>query len=113
VQPIKPASIKPIVSFDVLDRIDIRVGTIERVEDVADSDKLVRPSVAFGNHKRRILVGMKQERKNPKEVEDQPTPSTLASTVSKRSSASSITALVSAMLVYRRLPARVTSPCDM
>jgi hypothetical protein len=31
---IKAAPIKPTISFDVLDKIDIRVGTIELVEDV-------------------------------------------------------------------------------
>jgi methionine--tRNA ligase beta chain len=53
----------------MLDRIDVRVGTIELVEDVEGSEKLVRLTVDFGDHKRRILVGMKQERQDPKEVE--------------------------------------------
>jgi len=39
------------------------------VEDVQGSDKLVKLTVDFGDHKRSILVGMKQERQNPKEVE--------------------------------------------
>jgi len=66
---IKVAPVKPTISFDALDRIDVRVGTIELVEDVNGSDKLVKLTVDFGDHKRSILVGMKQERKNPKEVE--------------------------------------------
>ena len=65
----KAAPIKPTISLDVLDRIDVRVGTIELVEDVPGSDKLVKLTVDFGDHKRSILVGMKQERQNPKEVE--------------------------------------------
>jgi len=65
----KVAPIKPTISPDVLDKIDIRVGTIELVEDVEGSEKLVKLTVDFGDHKRRILVGMKQERENPKEVE--------------------------------------------
>jgi len=69
VQTIKAAPIEPIIPFDVLDQIDIRVGTIELVENVAGSDKLVRLTVDLGDHKRRILVGMKQERQNPREVE--------------------------------------------
>ena len=64
-----PAPIKPVVSLDLLDRIDVRVGTIERVEDVKGSEKLVRLSVDFGDHKRTILVGMKRERERPMEVE--------------------------------------------
>ena len=65
----KVAPIRPIISLDLLDQIDIRVGTIELVEDVPGSDKLVKLTVDFGDHKRNILVGMKQERQNPKEVE--------------------------------------------
>lgn len=63
------APIKPNISFEVLDKIDIRVGTIELVEDLPKSNKLVRLTVDFGDHKRKILVGMKQERANPKEIE--------------------------------------------
>lgn len=65
----KVAPIKPTISPDVLDKIDIRVGTIELVEDVEGSEKLVKLTVDFGDHKRSILVGMKQERENPKEIE--------------------------------------------
>ncbi len=64
-----PAEIKPTISLDVLDKIDIRVGTIERVDDVPASDKLMRLTVNFGDHQRTILVGMKRERANPKEIE--------------------------------------------
>lgn len=65
----KVAPIKPTISPDVLDKIDIRVGTIELVEDVEGSKKLVKLTVDFGDHKRRMLVGMKQEHKNPREIE--------------------------------------------
>ena len=65
----KVAPIKPAISPDVLDKIDIRVGTIELVEDVEGSEKLVKLTVHFGDHHRSILVGMKHERKNPKEIE--------------------------------------------
>ncbi|MGH9836614.1 MAG: tRNA-binding protein [Blastocatellia bacterium] len=68
-ETIKPAPIKPIVSSDLLDQIDVRVGTIELVEDVPGSDKLVKLTVDFGDHKRSILAGLKQERQNPKEIE--------------------------------------------
>ena len=66
---IEPAPVKPDISFDILDKIDIRVGTILSVEDVAGSDKLVRLTVDFGDRRRNILVGMKQERANPQEIE--------------------------------------------
>jgi tRNA-binding protein len=61
-----PTPIKPSISFEYLEKIDIRVGTILAVEDVANSDKLVRLKVDFGDHTRSILVGMKKERQNPK-----------------------------------------------
>jgi tRNA-binding protein len=65
-----PAAIKPLISLADLDKLDIRLGTIEEVEDVPASDKLVRLRVDFGDHKRTILVGMKKERRDPKsEVE--------------------------------------------
>jgi len=63
------APLKPAISLEDLDKIDIRVGLIERVEDLPKSDKLVSLTVDFGDHKRKILVGMKQERQNPREVE--------------------------------------------
>ena len=63
------APIKPTISFKDLEKIDVRVGTIKKVEDVEKSDKLVKLVVDFGDHKRNIVVGMKQERENPKEIE--------------------------------------------
>ena len=61
-----PAPVKPPISIDDLEKIDIRIGTIESVEDVAASDKLVRLRVNFGDHKRIILAGMKKERQDVK-----------------------------------------------
>jgi len=65
----QPAPVKEIISVELLEKVDIRVGTIERVEEVPKSDKLVRLIVDFGDHKRRILAGMKQEREDPREIE--------------------------------------------
>jgi tRNA-binding protein len=39
------------------------------VKDIPKSDNLVRLTVDFGDHKRNILADIKQERKNPKEIE--------------------------------------------
>ena len=66
---IKPAPVKPMISPEDLDRLDIRVGTIREVQDIAEAAKLVRLSVDFGDHQRTILVGMKRERDDPREVE--------------------------------------------
>lgn len=63
------APTKPVVPFDLLEKIDVRVGTIELVEDVKGSDRMVKLTVDFGDRKRTVLVGMKKERANPKEVE--------------------------------------------
>ncbi len=65
----KILQIKPTIKFEDFDKVDIRVGLIELVEDVEGSDKLVRLTVNFGEFKRKILVGMKQERENVKEIE--------------------------------------------
>ncbi|AVQ39792.1 tRNA-binding protein [Clostridium botulinum] len=63
------APVKANINMDVFDKIDIRVGTIKLVEDVEKSDKLIKLSVDFGEFNRTILVGMKGERDNPKEIE--------------------------------------------
>jgi tRNA-binding protein len=65
----KVAPVKPTVSFNVFEKIDIRVGTIQRVEDIEGADKVVRLIVDFGDHERTILAGIKQERQDPKEIE--------------------------------------------
>jgi len=65
----QPAPVKPVITIDVLNQVDIRVGTIERVDDVPKSEKLVRLRVNFGDHTRSVLAGMKQERANPREIE--------------------------------------------
>ncbi|MFX0051488.1 MAG: tRNA-binding protein [Candidatus Hodarchaeota archaeon] len=64
-----PAPIKPLVTLDTLNKIDIRVGKIEDVVEIAKSDNLMKLIVNFGDHKRTILAGIKQERENPKEIE--------------------------------------------
>jgi tRNA-binding protein len=63
------APVKPAITADLLEKIDIRVGTILRVEDVPGSDKLVALRVGFGDHERTVVAGMKQERENPREIE--------------------------------------------
>lgn len=65
----KNAPIKPIVSYEAFEKIDIRVGTIERVEDVRGAEKLVRLIVDLGDSQRRIIAGIKQEREDPTELE--------------------------------------------
>jgi tRNA-binding protein len=66
-----PAPVKPIVPFSALNVLDIRVGTIERVEELPQSEKLMRLVVNFGDHSRTILAGIRKERANPREIEGQ------------------------------------------
>ena len=64
-----PAPIKPTISLEIVNQVDIRVGTIESVSDIAGSDKLVALRVTFGDHTRTIVAGLKNERANPQEIE--------------------------------------------
>jgi methionine--tRNA ligase beta chain len=64
-----PAPIKPTVTLDVLNQLDIRVGTILSVTDVPNSDQLCQLRVRFGDHERTIVAGIRKERPNPREIE--------------------------------------------
>ncbi len=63
-----PAAVKPTVPISALEALDVRVGTITAVDDVPGSAKLLRLVVAFGDHSRTILAGLKKERVNPREL---------------------------------------------
>ena len=60
--------VKDSISLDVLNCIDVRVGTIIAVDDVPGADKLMRLRVTFGDHERTIVAGIKQERTDPREI---------------------------------------------
>ena len=66
----QPAPIKDVISFKDFEKIDIRVGTIISVCEIEKSNKLMKLTVDFGDHTRSILAGIKQERDNPKEIEN-------------------------------------------
>ena len=63
-----PADVKPPIAFEDFEKLDIRVGTITRVVEVANSDKLMKLHVDFGDHCRTILAGIRKERENPREI---------------------------------------------
>jgi len=63
------APLKPQITFEQLEAIDVRVGTILSVTDVPGADKLVALRVGFGDHERTIVAGMKNERADPREIE--------------------------------------------
>ncbi len=64
-----PAPVKSSIDPKLLEQVDVRVGAIEAVSDVAGSNKLVQLRVNFGDHSRTIVAGLKQERANPAEIE--------------------------------------------
>lgn len=66
-----PSPIKLRVGIAAVEALDIRVGTIERVEEVLRSDKLMKLTVNFGDHSRTILAGLRKERSDPQEIEGQ------------------------------------------
>ena len=68
VSQMEPAPVKPVITLEVLNQLDIRVGTIEAVSNVEGSDKLVALTVSFGDHARTIVAGMRLERQNPGEI---------------------------------------------
>ncbi len=61
--------IKPVIAYEDLEKLDMRVGRIVEVNDIEKSDNLVKLTVDFGEFKRQIIVGLKKERANPKEIE--------------------------------------------
>jgi len=65
---IKVAPVKPTISIKDFQKIDIRVGTIESVDNIEQADKLVKLRVNFGDHYRQILAGIKTERVDPAEI---------------------------------------------
>src|SRR5210317_551691 len=60
-----PARIKTEISVADLEKLDIRVGTIVAVDEVAGSRKLMKLSVDLGDHLRSVLAGIRQERADP------------------------------------------------
>ncbi len=60
---------KPEIAFKDFEKLDVRVGTILEVSDVPDSKKLVTLKVDLGFAIKTVVVGLKQERDNPKEIE--------------------------------------------
>ncbi len=63
------APVKATINLDVLNQIDVRVGTILSASDVPNSDNLMQLHVDFGDHQRTIVAGIKKERENPREIE--------------------------------------------
>jgi tRNA-binding EMAP/Myf-like protein len=78
-EPFRVAPMKPLIPFEWLDKIDVRVGTVEWVGDVQGSDRLVRLLGDCGDRKRQALVGMKRERPDAKELQGRRSSSSILS----------------------------------
>lgn len=63
-----PAPVKPVISIEDVDKIDIRAGTILAVEQVEKSSRLMKLTVDFGDHCRSVLAGIRKERDDPGEI---------------------------------------------
>ena len=64
-----PIPIKPLIDLQLLDQIDVRVGTIEVVAPMEGTDRLVQLRVRFGDHTRTIVAGLKLERSDAREIQ--------------------------------------------
>jgi tRNA-binding protein len=60
-----PVPVKPLITAEDLEKLDVRVGTIRAVVDVPGSRKLVKLHVDFGDHERQVVAGLKAERPDP------------------------------------------------
>jgi tRNA-binding protein len=63
VAPFRPAPVR--TEHAPPDVLDVRVGTVQSVEAIPGSRKLMKLSVNFGDHKRTIVAGIRQERAEP------------------------------------------------
>lgn len=50
----------PEISFEEFQNLDIRVGLVEKVEDIPNSKNLIKLLVDFGSEKRQAVAGLKQ-----------------------------------------------------
>jgi methionyl-tRNA synthetase len=56
------APLKPLVTFDDFQKLDLRVARIVGCEPVPKSKKLLRMQIEFGTEKRQIVAGIAQQR---------------------------------------------------
>jgi methionine--tRNA ligase beta chain len=60
-----PAAQKPQIPLELLDRIDVRVGTIRTIEPIPRATHVMRLTVDFGADTRTVVAGLKDERADP------------------------------------------------
>jgi tRNA-binding protein len=64
----QPAGLKPTANVETLGQLDIRVGTVVRVDDVPGATRLAKLTVEFGDRRRTIVAGIRNERPQPRLV---------------------------------------------
>ena len=67
----QPAAVKPTTAVDAVGQLDVRVGTVVKVDDVPGATRLARLTVDFGDRQRTIVAGIKKERSEPQLVQGQ------------------------------------------
>ncbi len=67
----QPAAVKPTAAVDAMGQLDVRVGTVVKVDDVPGAARLTRLTVDFGDRQRTIVAGIKKERAEPQLVKGQ------------------------------------------
>lgn len=63
IAPFRPAPVR--TEHASPDALDVRVGTVQAVEAIPGSRKLMKLSVNFGDHERTIVAGIRHERAEP------------------------------------------------
>jgi tRNA-binding protein len=61
-----PSPQKPEIPIDVIDTLDLRVGTIVDIAEVPNVDRLMRLTVDFGTDTRSVIAGIRAERADPR-----------------------------------------------
>jgi methionyl-tRNA synthetase len=54
-----PALTKPEIAFGDFEKLDIRIGTIVKAEEIPESMRLIRLQIDFGEFQRTVLAGIK------------------------------------------------------
>jgi tRNA-binding EMAP/Myf-like protein len=63
-----PAPAKPEIPLELVEKLDLRVGTIVEVVTVPNADRLVRLTVDLGGGLRHVIAGLRGERPNPESL---------------------------------------------
>jgi len=60
-EPTELPDLKPEISFAEFQKLDIRVGTVKRIENHPNADKLYLLDVDFGGPRRRLVTGLRDD----------------------------------------------------